>query len=329
MKRGRALTIAAKGASALEGLVRTRTWALSFAAAVLIWIAVSVLYGHAGSDLSVAAGAAALAVPYVLAGSGEMLVIAGGNGNIDLSVPYVMTLAAFVASGRTGIGGLLAALALAIGIGAVAGGFNGFLILSVKIPPIVATLGSGYLLETAIELYSQNAPTVPNSYLVSFVTAKLGGILVMVYVFVIMSIAVAFAIQRSRYGRSLLAFGQSKRAAWYSGIKGRSAVAQSYVLCGAFAGLAGAVLGAYTGGATLDMASAFQLAAIAVVVLGGTPITGGAATVTGIWGGALFLVMLGTLLDDSKLSGGWQQIIEGLVIITVVTIFGGTRRRAA
>jgi ribose transport system permease protein len=317
-----------KARQMLFARLRTSKWILSFAASLLIWIVISLAYSHHGVQFEVVTGAAALAVPYVLAGMGEMLVIAGGDGNIDLSVPYVMTLAAYMASGRPGWGGLTIGLALAVGIGAAAGIVNGVLVLGAKIPPIVATLGSGYLLESGVEVYSQNAPTAPNSHLVSFVTSKVGGVPVMVYVFVALSGVVALVVRQSRYGRSLLAFGQSPRAAWYSGIAGRQAVATSYILSGALAGLAGAILGAYTGGATLDMATAFLLGAIAVVVLGGTPITGGAATVTGVWGGAMFLIMLGTLLADSRLGGGWQEVIQGIVIVGVVTIFGGVRRGA-
>lgn len=301
-------------------------WALSFAGTILIWVVVSFAYGAHSFDFSVLTTNAGLAVPYVLVGVGELVVIAAGNGNIDLSVPYVMTLAAYLASGRRGIGGLLFALGLAVGIGALAGLFNSGLVLLIKIPPIVGTLGAGYILESAIQVYSQNAPTSPNQYLVNFVTEKVDGIYLMVIVFAVLSLLFAYMLQQSRFGRSLLSYGQSPKAAWYSGVASSRSVAIAYVTSGVLSGVAGAVLGAYTGGATPDMADAFQLAAIAVVVLGGTPITGGSASVAGVWGGSLFLLLLATLLNDSQLTGGWQQVIEGCVIIGVITLFAGRRR---
>jgi ribose transport system permease protein len=303
-------------------------WLLSFVATFALWLVISLKYNQGnGSALGVLTAALALGVPYVLSGLGELFVIAGGNGNIDLSVPYTMTLAAYVAGGRGGVGGLLLGIVLALAVGAAAGIANGVLVVGMKVPPIVATLGSGYLLESAAEIFSNGAPTAPNSYLVSFVTAKVDGVPVMALVFVLVSAMFAFVLRRGVYGRSLLAFGQSARAAWYCGVRGGRVVITSYLLSGLLAAAAGVVLGAYSGGATLDMATAFQLGAIAVVVLGGTPITGGEASVTGVWGGALFVVMLAALLNDTGLSGGWQQVLQGAVVIAVVTLFG--RGRAA
>lgn len=301
-------------------------WVLSFVATFVLWLVIALKYAQSGSgSWQVITAALALVIPYVLSGLGEMFVISGGNGNIDLSVPYVMTLAAYFAGGKAGFGGLLVGLVLGVGAGALAGLLNGVLVVGMKVPPIVATLATGYLLESAAEIHSANAPTQPNSHLVSFVDAKLAGIPVMTIVFLAIGVGIAYVIRRGVYGRSLLAFGQSQRAAWYAGISGRGVVVVAYVISGALAGLAGIVLGAYSGGATLDMATAFQLGAIAVVVLGGIPITGGAASVTGVWGGALFVVMLAALLDDTGLPGGWQQILQGAVVIAIVTLFGRGR----
>jgi ribose transport system permease protein len=306
----------------------SRRWLLSFVATFALWLVIALKYNQgSGSALSVLTAALALAVPYVLAGLGELFVIAGGNGNIDLSVPYIMTFAAYLAGGRGGVGGLLVGILLALALGAVAGLVNGLLVVGMRVPPIVATLGAGYLLESAAEIFSNGAPTSPNAQLVSFVTSKVDGVPVMALVFIGVGAIFALMLRRGVYGRSLLAFGQSPRAAWYCGVRGGRVVITSYLLSGLLAAAAGVVLGAYSGGATLDMATAFQLGAIAVVVLGGTPITGGEASVTGVWGGALFVVMLAALLNDTGLSGGWQQVLQGTVVIAVVTLFG--RGRAA
>jgi ribose transport system permease protein len=307
-------------------LPRNGRWVLSFVATFVLWLVITLKYSHnVSGSWSVVTAVLALAIPYVLAGLGEMFVISGGNGNIDLSVPYIMTVAAYLAGGKSGVGGLLLGLLLGVAAGAAAGLFNGLLVVGMKVPPIVATLATGYLLESAAEIRSSTAATQPNGHLVSFVDAKLAGIPVMAIVFLALGAGIAYAIRHGTYGRSLLAYGQSERAAWYAGISGRGVVIVAYVISGALAGVAGIVLGAYSGGATLDMATTFQLGAIAVVVLGGTPITGGRASVTGVWGGALFVVMLGALLADTGLGGGWQQILQGAVVVAVVTLFGSSR----
>ena len=111
-------------------------------------------------------------------------------------------------------------------------------------------------------------------------------------------------LHRTVYGRSVLAIGQNIRAAWLAGIPVGRIRFLTYVLSGALGGLNGALLAGYFRGASVDIGNEYLLASIAVVVIGGTSVAGGKANVPGLWGAALFLVLLLTMLNTFRRQRG-------------------------
>ena len=140
-------------------------------------------------------------------------------------------------------------------------------------------------------------------------------------------LAIGVVLQRTVYGRSVLAIGQNIRAAWLAGIPVGRIRFLTYVLSGALGGLNGALLAGYFRGASVDIGNEYLLASIAVVVIGGTSVAGGKANVPGLWGAALFLVLLLTMLNTFGVSAGVRLVVTGLIIIGVIVAAGG--RRAA
>src|SRR5437763_1440367 len=140
---------------------------------------------------------------------------------------------------------------------------------------------------------------------------------------VLFTVAAAIVLHRTVYGRSVLAIGQNIRAAWLAGIPvGRIRFA-TYLLCGALGGLNGALLAGYFRGASVDIGNEYLLTSIAVVVIGGTSVAGGKANVPGLWGAALFLVLLLTMLNTFNVSAGVRLVVTGLVIIAVIVAASG------
>ena len=90
-------------------------------------------------------------------------------------------------------------------------------------------------------------------------------------------------------------------------------------------GLSGTLLAGYFRGASVDIGNEYLLASIAVVVIGGTSVAGGKANVPGIWGAALFLVLLLTMLNTFNVSAGVRLVVTGLVIIAVIVAASGRR----
>jgi ribose transport system permease protein len=123
------------------------------------------------------------------------------------------------------------------------------------------------------------------------------------------------------------AIGQNSRAAELAGLNVNRTRFLTYVLSAFLAGLCGIVLSGFSGGAALNMGEGFLLASIAVVVIGGTSVAGGRANVPGIWGAALFMYLLETMLNTLGASAGIRLILTGLIIIAVIVAAGGEEQR--
>lgn len=302
--------------------IRTQRWLLVYAAAVAAWIATAFVFAERGGIESLIA-AATLASFSVIVGLGQTIVIGAGNGNVDLSIPSTMTLAAYLSVGLTGTGwsAVGAGILLGTAAGILVGFINGVAILGLRIPPIIATLAVGYGLQSLTLAYAHAKVDVPNPLLAQSLTMRAAGIPVLALVALALALLFTLLVRRTAYGRAVLAVGQNARAAYLAGVPLTATIVATYAISGALAGFAGVLLAAFAGGAALDLASSFLLTSIAIVVLGGTSIAGGSVSIAGTWGAALFLALLQNLLNLAHLAAGWQYVSEGLVIVVVLILF--------
>jgi ribose transport system permease protein len=263
----------------------------------------------------------------VIVGIGQMFVITLGPGNIDLSLPANIGLASAVAmkvmDGNDSmlVVGLLAALAAGFAIGTA----NYLLIRALRIPPIIATLSAAFIIQSIDISYGRGLQIKPPPGFADFANLKYFGIPVLAILAILFAIAASIALNRTVYGRSVLAIGQNIRAAKLAGVKVHRTSFITYAVCGMLGGLDGALLAAYFRGANVDIGNEYLLASIAVVVIGGTSVAGGKANVPGVWGAALFLVLLLTMLNTFGFSVGVRLVLTGLIIVGVITAAGGPR----
>ena len=75
----------------------------------------------------------------------------------------------------------------------------------------------------------------------------------------------------------------------------------------------------------MDIGNEYLLLSIPVIVIGGTSVASGKANVTGVWGGALFLVLLQTMLNTYGASAGVRLLLTGVIIVAVITAAGGEK----
>jgi ribose transport system permease protein len=303
-----------------------KPWIWSFLGALLVWLAtISFTGGYGGGGMVTAA--LSLAVFTVIVGVGQMFVITLGPGNVDLSLPANIGLASAVAmkvmdgSDSMIAVGLLAALACGAAIGAV----NYLLIWALRIPPIIATLSASFIIQSIDISYGRGLQIKPPPSFADFANWQILGIPVLAILTVLFTIAAAIALQRMIYGRSVLAIGQNIRAAWLAGVNVGRTRFLTYTLSGALGGIDGALLAGYFRGANVDIGNEYLLASIAVVVIGGTSVAGGKANVPGVWGAALFLVLLLTMLNTFGVSAGVRLLLTGLIIVGVITVAGGEK----
>ncbi|MCB8878042.1 ABC transporter permease [Acidisoma silvae] len=308
------------GMSSFRRWTATHSWIWSFLGAGALMIVMLPFLRGQGIE-QVGQVAIQFATFYVMVGLGQMLVIALGSGNIDLSVPGTITLAGFVglsvSSGATGTLGACGA-AVAIGIGAGIG--NAVLIQVLQIPPMIATLSSGFVLQSLAIAFSRGASAVPSPLLQAISVHRFAGVPDLAIILILASLTVGLVLRQTRFGRTVLASGQSIRAARLTGLSVNSTIAIVYILSGIFAALTGLFLAASVGGASLDMGQEYLLFSIAVVVLGGTAISGGEASPTGVWGAALLLVLSVTLLNILGVGAGVRFLATGIIIVGVLGV---------
>lgn len=303
-----------------------KPWLWSFLGALVVFLASIAFTGGYGASGMVTA-AFSLAVFTVIVGVGQMFVITLGPGNVDLSLPANIGLASAVAmkvmNGEDSLVaiGILAALGCGLGIGIA----NYLLIWALRIPPIIATLSASFVIQSIDISYGRGLQIKPPPGFADFANAQIFGAPILAILVVLITIAAAIVLQRTIYGRSVLAIGQNIRAARLAGIKVGRTRFLTYALCGVLGGLDGALLAGYFRGANVDIGNEYLLASIAVVVIGGTSVAGGKANVPGVWGAALFLVLLLTMLNTFGVSAGVRLVMTGLIIVLVITAAGGQK----
>jgi ribose transport system permease protein len=305
------------------GRILAKPWIWSFLGALVVWlITISFTGGYGAGGMITAA--LSLAVFMVAVGIGQMFVITLGPGNVDLSLPANIGLASAVAmkvmDGQDFMIpiGLLAALACGFAVGTA----NYLLIQALRIPPIIATLSASFIIQSIDISYGRGLQIKPPPGFAEFTNIQVLGIPLLAILTLLFTCGAWIALHRTIYGRSVLAIGQNIRAARLAGLKTGLVRFLTYALCGLLGGLTGALLAGYFRGANVDIGNEYLLTSIAVVVIGGTSVAGGKANVPGIWGAALFIVLLLTMLNTFGASAGIRLVLTGLIIVLVITIAG-------
>ena len=309
------------------GATFARPWFWAYAAAALAFAATVALTGAGGAG-GLLMATLTFASFSVLAGLGQMAVITMGPGNVDLSIPAVMTLAGTLSlklmdgGEGTEFRGLLAAL----GVGVAAGAVNYALIRLLRIPPIIATLSASFVFQSVAIWSNRGLRIKPPDTLAAFSTGSTLWVPNLAWASLAAALIFWVLIERSIYGRRLSALGQNLRAARLAGVPVEGVRAATYLLCAVMAGLAGFLLSCFSGGAALNMGAEYLLMSIAVVVIGGSSIAGGNSNVPGIWGAAMFMFLIVSMLNSYGLGSGVRLIMTGVIIIAIVTAASGRRR---
>lgn len=258
-----------------------------------------------------------LAAPLIGAALASTPAILGGRGGIDISVGplmgFINALVVLVLIQQLGIETPWIIVPAAVLAGALVGAANGLLATVLRIQPIVATLGT-YLILIGITLTILPAPTgtVP-AWLRS-----LGGplsILPLAAVFIAWIV-----IRRLPYYDHLMAVGSDDRAAYTAGIPVTLVRFLSYVITGAFAGVAALMMTALIGSADPSIGPAYTLIAISAVALGGVSLAGGRGGLFGAAIGAIDIFLLQSALTYFNLSTFVLQIAYGAVLVLAIVL---------
>ena len=306
--------------------LRSKPWLWSFLAALLVWLATLAFTRGEGAG-ALTSGALSFSAFFVIVGVGQMFVITTGPGNIDLSIPANIALSGAVGMKlMDGQDGLIAlGVAGVLGLGVLIGCANYALIRVLRIPPIIAPLSASFLLQSMAIAYGRSVRIAPPEWFYQFSTGHIAGIPYLALAVGLLTVVAGYVLSRTLYGRWTLALGQNMRAAELAGVRVERVRCATYVLSAVFASVCGVLLAGFSGGASLSMGDEYLLASIAVVVIGGTSVAGGFSNVPGLWGAALFLYLLVSMLNTFGASAGVRLILTGVIIIAVIAAVSGRK----
>jgi ribose transport system permease protein len=260
--------------------------------------------------------------------TGMMLVIL--LGQIDLSVPWTVTLGAMMASAATAYGplGEVAAIPFGILCGLLIGLLNGVAVAYLRIPSMIITLAVNAVAQGLMVAYSGGfSPRDSASPAMKFVGAQSTlGVPHAVVVWVIVGALAVFLLTRTTFGRAVYGIGNKESAAYLSGVPTQRVVVAAFALCGGLAAFGGVLLAGYAGKAAQSMGDAYLLPAIAAVVLGGTSILGGRGSYLGTIAGVILITLLQSILSVMQIAEFGRQIIYGVIIIGMLLLYGRDRK---
>lgn len=270
------------------------------------------------------------AVPIAVIAFGATFVI--GMRGIDLSVGSTLALSGLVTANLIVLGYPVAlACAGGIAVGAIIGFVNGILITKVGITDFIATMAIMVISRGIVMVYTQGIPIVgasdPSFRMIG--QSYVGGIPVAVILTAIVFAIAFYMLYYTRFGRFVLSIGSNPDAARLVGIPTDKVKIGVYVLVGILSAFAGVLLTSRLEAAMPEAGTGYELDVIAAVVIGGTGLSGGRATLFGTVIGAVLMAVVRNALNLLNVNTFWHQVVIGTIILIAVAADRFNRRQKA
>ncbi|MEU8689346.1 ABC transporter permease [Streptomyces sp. NPDC048665] len=258
----------------------------------------------------------------VLVATGQSLVVI--TRNVDLSVGSTLGISAFAAGTYLHGGGIpVLAIVLAVLLGVGFGVLNGLLVSLGQVPALVVTLGTLYIIRGIDSIWVGSRQITAADLPGGFVDFGSGGVAAIPWLAVIalaVLVATAYYLKHFGGGRELYALGSNPEAARLAGIPVRRRILTAYTVCGALAGLAGAMYLARFGNVDSGTGNGYELTVVSAVVVGGVVFTGGSGSVYGAALGALLLTSVNSVLPALGVSSVWVLAINGVLLLLAIAV---------
>ena len=258
---------------------------------------------------------------------GQMVVIL--TGGMDLSIPWMFTIAAFLTANLTGgeNGKLIYAIPIVLAAGFLMGTFNGIGVAYVGIAPVIMTMASNIIFQGLLVGLTGGTPggAAPKA-LKSFAGGSIAGFSPLFLFWAGISILFFIMVAKSPYGRKLYAIGNSDTVALFSGINVKLVRVSAYSVCGLMAALAGILFSGRISQLYLGMGDPYQMQSVSAVAIGGVSLLGGSGSYIGTIAGVFVLVVLDGLLSALGIAQSIQKIVYGVVLFLAVLL--SSKRRS-
>ena len=242
------------------------------------------------------------------------------TAGVDLSLGSVVALSGVACATFAHPGEHTVFVPIAVGLltGAACGLLNGVLVTRGGVAPFIVTLGMMTIARGLALIFSGGRPVADMSNEMTALAGDIWGIPIPVLCFAGVAIAAWFFLMNFRLGRHIYAVGGNENAARAAGVPVERVKLFAYGLCGLLTGLAGVVLAARITTGQPNAGQAYELDAIAAVVIGGTSLAGGVGTITGTLLGVLLIGVINNGLDLMGVSSYYQAVIKGVIIVGAV-----------
>jgi rhamnose transport system permease protein len=308
------------GARLVDRVLKMRE--LAILAVFLVMIAVTQLGNSAFLSAQGVKDLLLNATILVLVATGQSLVVI--TRNVDLSVGSTLGISAFAAGTcLQGGGHPVVAVGLAVLLGVGFGLLNGLLVSLGQVPALVVTLGTLYIIRGIDSVWVGSRQITAADLPGGFVGFGSGGVLAVPYLALIalaLLVATAYGLKHFGSGRELYALGSNPEAARLAGIPVRRRILTAYTVCGALAGLAGALYLARFGNVDSGTGNGYELTVVSAVVVGGVVFTGGSGSVYGAALGALLLTSINSVLPALGVSSVWVLAINGVLLLLAIVV---------
>jgi ribose transport system permease protein len=266
------------------------------------------------------------AAPIIIIGIGMTIVMA--TAGIDLSIGSIVALVSCFAASWLDHGlSVWAVLPLILLVGALLGALNGVLVHA-GIPAFIVTLAALVSIRGLAFVYSDGyAIPIKDETFVWLGRGAILGVNTPMVLAIVVAIIGWFALNRTRFGLHALAIGGREEAARVMGLSVGRVKVLVYTLTGALAALGGIVISARLANGSPNAGMSLELDVIAAVVLGGTSLFGGSATITGTVVGALFINFIRNGLNLLNVDPYWVQVVTGIVLVGAVLLNTVVNRR--
>jgi len=249
------------------------------------------------------------------------------TAGIDLSVGSMLSVVVVYTADTVQTRGVLAGVAMAVGLGALFGLVNGLGVAWGRVPPFVMTLGMLAFAKGVALIFTEGQPvSITNDAFLAFGNGRTFGLPNPAIVFLVLLAVCMFVLRGTVFGRSVYAVGSNEEAARLSGIPVRRVQCAVYVISGLMVGVAGILYASQLGVGTPVAGDGKELDAIAATVVGGTSLFGGVGTAGGTFIGAAILGVLSNILNLSGVSPYVQYLFRGGLIVVAVLLQRRTGR---
>ena len=242
------------------------------------------------------------------------------TAGVDLSLGSVVALSGVACATFAHPGDHSVFVPIAVGLltGAACGLVNGVLVTRGGVAPFIVTLGMMTIARGLALIVSGGRPVADMSNELTALAGDFLGVPIPVLCFAGVAFAAWFFLRNIRLGRHIYAVGGNENAARAAGVPVEKVKLFAYGLCGLLTGLAGVVLAARITTGQPNAGQAYELDAIAAVVIGGTSLAGGVGTITGTLLGVLLIGVINNGLDLMGVSSYYQAVIKGVIIVGAV-----------